>query len=90
MTSPLSFFFLSSPAQESSPMINRCNSRRSASSRSPTCELVFLLDSMFSMFLPISSMSESSSELESSSVDRTSWDDSTRFWRSKMRWHSSL
>ena len=55
------------------------------------CVLVFLLLSIFSIFLPISSISElSSSELSPSSVLSTSLDDSTRFCRSKMRWHSSL
>jgi hypothetical protein len=42
-----------------------------------TCELVFLFDSILSKFLPISSKSDSSAELESSSVDNTSLDDNT-------------
>lgn len=40
-----------------------------------TCAEVFLFTSIFSMFLPSSSKSESSAELDSSSVDKTSFDD---------------
>lgn len=42
-----------------------------------TCELVFLFDNMLSMFLPISSKSESSPEVDSSSVDKVSVDAKT-------------
>lgn len=52
-----------------------------------TCVLVFLLDNIFSMFFPISSMSEqsSSSKLSPSSVDNNSLDESTRFCKSNIR-----